>query len=82
MRTIKKARQRSLPASPPRPAGGIPGNKAIQDLIDAGECILADIKSVLDNWESGDLAGAVNRLRRRAEFLRQSVDQVKEIKHD
>ncbi len=82
MRTIKKARRHPLPASRPRPGMVVTVNKAIQDLIAAGECILADIKSVLDNWESGDLAGAVNRLRKRAEFLRQSVDQLKEIKHD
>jgi hypothetical protein len=81
MRTIKKARQHPLPARI-RPKAVITGNKAIQDLIDAGECILADIKSVIDNWESGDLAGAVNRLRKRAEFLRQSVDQLKESKND
>jgi hypothetical protein len=82
MRTIKKARRRSPSALRTRPKAVITGNKAIHDLIDAGECILADIKSVLDNWESGDLAGAVNRLRKRAEFLRQSVNQLKEIKHD
>ena len=82
MRTIKKARQRPLSASRTRPKAVIPGNKAIQNLIDAGECILADIKGVLDNWESGDLAGAVNRLRKRAEFLRESVALVKESKHD
>ena len=82
MKTIRKTRRRSPPALRTRPKAVITGNKAIQDLIEAGECILADIKSVLDNWESGDLAGAVNRLRERAEFLRQSVDQLKEIKHD
>ena len=82
MRTIKKARRRSPSALRTRPKAVITGNKAIQDLNDAAKSILADIKNVLDNWESGDLAGAVNRLRKRAEFLRQSVDQLKEIKHD
>jgi hypothetical protein len=77
MRTIRTARRRSPPAPPSRAKTVITGNKAIQNLIKAGECILADIKSVLDNWESGDLAGAVNRLRKRAEFLRQSVSQVR-----
>ena len=82
MRTIEKARQRPLSASRTRPKAVIPGNKAIQNLIDAGECILADIKNVLDNWESGDLAGAVNRLRKRAEFFRQRVDQLRRSEHD
>ena len=82
MRTINKARRRPLPASRPRPAAIITGKNAIDDLVESAEHILADIKSVLDNWESGDLAGAVNRLRVRAEFLRQSVDQLKEIRHD
>jgi hypothetical protein len=57
-------------------------DKAIQDLVEAAEHTLEDIKSVLDNWESGDLAGAVNRLRVRAEFLRQSVVQITEIRHE
>ena len=82
MRTIRKARRRPLHASRLRSAAVIPGEKAIQDLVEVAEHILADIDNVLDNWESGDLAGAVNRLRKRAEFLRQSVNQLEESKHD
>jgi len=82
MRTIKKARRRPLPASRAQSTAAITGKKAIKELVEAVEHTLEDINNVLDNWESGDLAGAVNRLRKRAEFLRQSVDQLRRSEHD
>lgn len=59
-----------------RPAGL---DQAVGELIVAAQYARNDARQVLDNWESGDLAGAVSGLTETAEALDAALDALARI---